>query len=39
VSEVWTDPRQLDRCLDGLVIDGLVERVGHDDDPALRLPA
>jgi A/G-specific adenine glycosylase len=34
-----TDRRRLHRCLDGLVVDGLVEVVGDDDSPAYRLPA
>ncbi|WP_146899317.1 A/G-specific adenine glycosylase [Cellulomonas aerilata] len=33
-----TDRPRLQRCVDGLVADGLVEVVG-DDEPALRLPA
>jgi A/G-specific adenine glycosylase len=36
---VGTDHRRLHRCLEGLVLDGLVERVGDDDRPAYRLPA
>jgi A/G-specific adenine glycosylase len=39
VRDVWPDAAQLDRCLDGLVADGLVQLGGHDDDPVLRLPA
>jgi A/G-specific adenine glycosylase len=34
-----TDRGRLHRCLEGLVVDGLVERVGDDDRPAYRLPA
>jgi A/G-specific adenine glycosylase len=39
VRTLWPDGPQLDRCVDGLVADGLVERDGHDDAPRLRLPA
>jgi A/G-specific adenine glycosylase len=41
VRELWPDGAQLERCLGGLVTDGLVELVeptGDDDDPVLRLP-
>ena len=44
VAEVWPDAAQLDRCLTGLVTDGLVVRTdapGDDPDPDLatyRLP-
>jgi A/G-specific adenine glycosylase len=34
-----TDRPRLHRCLDGLVVDGLVQVVGDDDEPAYRLPA
>ncbi|WNB85914.1 A/G-specific adenine glycosylase [Cellulomonas sp. ATA003] len=33
------DAAQLRRCVDGLVADGLVQRVGPDDDVSLQLPA
>ena len=38
VADASDDATQLRRCVDGLVADGLVERVGEDDDAALRLP-
>jgi A/G-specific adenine glycosylase len=37
VAGVWPDHAQLERCLDALVVDGLVQRA--DDDGAYRLPA
>ncbi len=39
VRDLWPDGAQLERCLDALVADGLVQLAGHDDDPVLRLPA
>jgi hypothetical protein len=42
VDAVWPDVRQLERCVDGLVTDGLVARVpgpGPDDPVTYRLPA
>ncbi|WP_298455498.1 A/G-specific adenine glycosylase [uncultured Cellulomonas sp.] len=38
VADLWPDAGQLQRCVDGLVADGLVQRVGAGEDPALRLP-
>ncbi|MGV8979162.1 MAG: A/G-specific adenine glycosylase [Cellulomonas sp.] len=41
VDAVWPDPRQLERCVDGLVTDGLVTRIpgpGPDDPVTYRLP-
>lgn len=42
VDAVWPDARQLARCVDGLVADGLVTRdpaASDDDPPTYRLPA
>lgn len=38
VAEVWPDAVQRDRCLTSLLADGLVERLGAEDEPAYRLP-
>lgn len=42
VGEIWPDVGQLERCVEGLVTDGLVARVpgpGPDDPVTYRLPA
>ena len=42
VDAVWPDARQLARCVDGLLADGLLTRVpgaSDDDPPTYRLPS
>ncbi|STD02773.1 A/G-specific adenine glycosylase [Dermatophilus congolensis] len=38
IISVWADTAQRERCLESLLVDGLVQRVGSQDHPAYQLP-